>query len=108
MGTFELALVGVFAFLIFLRALAVVVVAFAVIRPVLSCPACFLPTVPVRVPWRLLLPASFEWRGCPACGWQGPGRREPGKPGARTSRAPGVASPTREDRRSRPRERGAE
>ena len=108
MGTFELALIAVFVFLIFLRALAVVVVAFAVIRPVLSCPACFLPTVPVRVPWRLLLPASFEWRWCPDFGWQGPGRHEPGKPGARVSRTPGFASLTRENRRSRPRERGAE
>ena len=119
MGTFELALAGVFVFLILLRLLAVVIVAFAVIRPARSCPACFLPTVPVRVPWRLLLPGSFEWRWCPDCGWQGPSRRGPSRPVWRPSRRRNAAPPAREDRRdaglpsredheSRSRERGLE
>jgi len=49
-----------------------------IIRPVRSCPACFRKTVEVRRPLvRLLAGRWFEWRWCPACGWQGPGRRVP-------------------------------
>ncbi|MSR22581.1 MAG: hypothetical protein EXR92_03405 [Gemmatimonadetes bacterium] len=78
-GGFELAILAVFSFLLFLRVVVLVVFAFAVIRRVRSCPVCFLPTVPVRVPWRLVLPPFFEWRWCPDCGWEGPARRDDGE-----------------------------
>ena len=40
-----------------------------------ACPACFDATVPVRRPWLRRLAPWLEWRWCPHCGWEGPGRR---------------------------------
>ena len=75
MAAFELALVAVFGFLILLRVAVVVAVVLTVVRPARSCPACFLPTIPLRTRWSALLPRRLEWRWCPDCGWEGPGRR---------------------------------
>ena len=57
--------------LVLLRLLAVIVLGFFIIRPVSSCPACFADTtLPVRRPLVWLLGRHYEWRWCPACGWQ--------------------------------------
>ncbi|NIP59386.1 MAG: hypothetical protein GWM92_13690 [Gemmatimonadetes bacterium] len=65
-----------------------------------ACPACFDATVPVRRPWLRRLAPLLEWRWCPHCGWEGPGRRsenelvpDPSTPGpsrAGRSRSPRV------------------
>lgn len=74
-----MVLVLVFLGLVLLRVLAVGIGAALIIRPVRSCPACFQATLPIRKKW--LRPArAYEWRWCPACGWQGVGRRVPAGP----------------------------
>lgn len=57
--------------LVLLRFAAVLFLAALVVRPVDACPACFAPrTIPVRL--RILRPlgSRYQWRWCPACGWQ--------------------------------------
>ena len=75
MGRFELAVVVVLLALVVVRVLIVAVLGLLIIRPVRECPACFEPTVPIRLPLLLRLARRFEWRWCPACGWEGPARR---------------------------------
>lgn len=62
-----------------------------------ACPACLSETLPVRRPWlRRLLP-WLEWRWCPGCGWEGPGRRKDSDlvpaPGRRPSRSTDAGGP---------------
>jgi hypothetical protein len=45
------------------------------IRPVRDCPACFGPTFALQRPRLQRLAPWLEWRFCPRCRWQGPGRR---------------------------------
>ena len=67
----SMVLVATFAGLVLIRIFAVLVLAFFVIRPVRSCPACFaVSTIKVRRPLVRLLGARFEWRWCPDCGWE--------------------------------------
>jgi hypothetical protein len=66
-----MALVATFVGLVLIRVLAVVAIAFFVIRPVSCCPACFAnETFPIRRPLMWLLGGRYEWRWCPHCGWQ--------------------------------------
>lgn len=65
----------VFFGLVLLRVLFVAVGAMAIIRPVRACPACFEDTIPVRKPLLERLGRSFEWRWCPACGWEAVARK---------------------------------
>lgn len=74
-GQLELAVIVVLLGLVVLRVLIVTVLGLLIIRPVRECPACFEPTVPIRLPFVLRLAVGFEWRWCPACRWQGPARR---------------------------------
>ena len=87
MSTFEWAVVGILFFLVLLRLLVVTLVGFAIIRPVRDCPACFRPTVPIRMTWLARLSSSFEWRWCPECHWEGPARKTVA---GRRVRAPGA------------------
>lgn len=80
MSEFELAVVAVFGFLIFLRIVVGLAFAHMIIRPVRRCPACFQPTVSIRPRWLVILPSRYEWRWCPHCRWEGPGRRGSGPP----------------------------
>lgn len=71
---------GLVAFLVFvglvlLRAGLVLFGAALILRPVSSCPACFRPTLLLRRPWLRRLAPWMEWRWCPQCGWEGPGKR---------------------------------
>lgn len=61
--------------LVLLRWGVLLVGAALVVRPVSDCPACREPTLLLHTPWLRRLAPLFEWRWCPACGWQGPGRR---------------------------------
>jgi hypothetical protein len=61
----------IFLALVLVHLLALLVLAFFIIQPVSSCPACFAEiTVPVRRPLIRLLGRHYEWRWCPACGWE--------------------------------------
>ncbi|MGH7475816.1 MAG: hypothetical protein ACRELD_05980 [Longimicrobiales bacterium] len=65
---------AVLAALVLLRLGLVAVAALLLIHPVRECPACFAGTIPILRPW-LRRSSRYEWRWCPACGWQGPARR---------------------------------
>ena len=68
MGTI---LVATFVGLVLIRLLAVVAIAFFVIRPIEACPACFAAeTFPIKYKLLWLLGGRYEWRWCPKCGWQ--------------------------------------
>jgi hypothetical protein len=87
----EFLVVGILFGLVLLRALLVGALALLVIHPVRACPACLRePTFRVRKGWLALLGRRFEWRWCPGCGWEGPGRRIKGE-------APRYSSPTSEE-----------
>jgi hypothetical protein len=69
-------LIATFIGLIAIRYAAVLFLAALIIRPVQACPACRTSfTMPVRQPWLRLLARHYEWRWCPACGWQALARR---------------------------------
>lgn len=71
-----MVLVLVFAGLIALRMLAIAALAALIIKPVRACPACFASsTLPVRYGFLRLIGRSYEWRWCPACGWEALARR---------------------------------
>ena len=72
---FELAVATILFLLVLMRLALVTIVGLIIIRPVRDCPACFKATVPVRVHWLDLLSSRFEWRWCPECLWEGPGRK---------------------------------
>lgn len=66
---------GVLFGLVILRVALVALGASLILRPTHSCPACLDRTVLLHRPvLRAVLP-WVEWRWCPLCGWQGPGRR---------------------------------
>jgi hypothetical protein len=69
-------LIATFLALIAIRYAAVLFLAALIIRPVELCPACRANiTMPIRQPWLRLLARHYEWRWCPACGWQALARR---------------------------------
>ena len=71
-----MVLVLVFAGLIVLRMLAIAALAALIIKPVQACPACFASsTFPVRYGFLRWLGRAYEWRWCPACGWEALARR---------------------------------
>lgn len=72
-----MVLIVTFAALVLMRYLAVLAIAVLIIRPVRACPACFAATLPVRNTWLRPFARRYEWRWCPACGWQAIARREP-------------------------------
>jgi hypothetical protein len=64
-------LVATFAGLVLIRLVAILVIAFFVIRPIEACPACFATeTFPIKRKLLWLLGRRYEWRWCPHCGWQ--------------------------------------
>ena len=64
-------LIATFVGLVLIRLLAVVAIAFFVIRPVDACPACFsAETFPIKRKLVRLLGSRYQWRWCPQCGWQ--------------------------------------
>jgi hypothetical protein len=76
-SAFEIAVAAIFFSLVLFRLVLIGVVGFLIIRPVRDCPACFEPTVPIRLRWLARVSPRFEWRWCPECGWEGPARRAP-------------------------------
>jgi hypothetical protein len=68
-------LIATFAALVVIRYLALLVLVGLIIRPVRACPACFSGTIPVQNRWLRALTDRYEWRWCPACGWQAIARR---------------------------------
>jgi hypothetical protein len=57
--------------LVLIRLVAVVTIAFFVIRPIDACPACFASeTFPIKRRLLRVLGSRYEWRWCPHCGWQ--------------------------------------
>jgi hypothetical protein len=69
-------LIATFLGLVAIRYAAVLFLAALIIRPVQECPACRVnPTMPIRRPWLRLIARHYEWRWCPACGWQALARR---------------------------------
>jgi hypothetical protein len=76
-SSFEIAVVAVFSFLVFLRFIVLLGLSAAIVRPVRRCPACFDETVAFRPRWHRFLPSAFEWRWCPRCRWEGPARKVP-------------------------------
>ncbi len=75
MSEFEIALFAILFGLVFLRVVVVTAVGFLIIRPVRDCPACFQPTVPIKMTWLARISSHFEWRWCPECHWEGPARK---------------------------------
>ena len=64
-------LFAIFLALVLVHLLALLMLAFFIIQPISSCPACFAETtVPVRRPLIGLLGGHYEWRWCPSCGWE--------------------------------------
>ncbi len=78
MSAFELAVVVILFFLVLLRFTVITVLGLLIIRPVRDCPACFRPTVPIRMTWLTRLYSTLEWRWCPECQWEGPARKMSG------------------------------
>jgi hypothetical protein len=69
-------LIAIFFGLVAIRYAAVLFLAALIIRPVRSCPACLVAhTIPIRQPWLRPIARQYEWRWCPACGWQALARR---------------------------------
>ncbi len=75
MSQFEIAVATILFFLVFLRLALITVVGLLIIRPVRDCPACFRPTVPIRMRWFVRFNSAFEWRWCAECQWEGPARK---------------------------------
>jgi hypothetical protein len=68
--------IAIFAALVLIRYAAILFLAGLIIRPVQTCPACRANlTMPVRRPWLRPVGRLYEWRWCPACGWQALARR---------------------------------
>lgn len=85
----EWVVVAVLGALVGLRVLAVAFIVAFIVRPVLSCPACFQSTVPIRKEWLRLFRSHLEWRWCANCGWEGLARRLPKAKGAPSGPAGG-------------------
>ena len=67
---------AIFAALVLVRYAAVLFLAALIIRPVRQCPACGGGlTVPLQQRWLRALARHYEWRWCPACGWEALARR---------------------------------
>ncbi len=75
MSQLEIAVVAILFFLVGFRVAVIAVLGLLIVRPVRDCPACFRTTVPVLVKWLPRRSSSFEWRWCPECHWEGPGRK---------------------------------
>lgn len=69
-------LIAIFVALVAVRYAAVLFLAALIVRPVRECPACFAAsTIPIQPSWLRPIARHYEWRWCPACGWQALARR---------------------------------